>query len=383
MGKLRLAPLKAILVAAIILAGSILPLGAAQAEGEEKSVLRVGIFNEMESLNPLVAYSTSSYEFMRLNYNLLISWDQNLNPIPELAKDWTMSEDGKEWTFHLQEGVKWQDGQPFTSADVKFTFEYIRDNQIGYFYDYVSKMTNIQTPDEHTVVITLEQPFSWMPQIWVPILPKHIWEKIDPAEASSTFANDQPVGTGAFQVVEYKKGEYTRMAANKEYFKGAPHIDEVIFILYGNESTAAEALKLGEVDLLTKMSAVPYKSLEGQPNIQTLYSESAGFTEMVINHWADPKSKANPLLRDKNIRKAMSYAIDRKYLIDAVTSGLGEVGTTLVPPMFKFWHYEPTAEEMHTFDLEKAKKILNDAGYKDGDGDGIRESAEGKPWISV
>jgi peptide/nickel transport system substrate-binding protein len=353
--------------------------GSAQAEGAENNVLRVGVFNEIETINPLVAYSTSSYEIMRLNYNLLITWDENLNPIPELAKDWTVSEDGKEWTFHLQEGVKWHDGQPFTAADVKFTFEYIRDNAIGYFYDYVSKMTDIQTPDEHTVVIVTEQPLSWMPQIWIPILPKHIWENIDPAEASSTYPNDEAIGTGPFTMGEYKKGEYCRLVANPDYFKGAPKIDEVVFKIFANENTAAEALKLGEVDILTKMSAVPFKSLEGQENIKTLYSNSAGFTEIVINHWDDPKSKANPLLKDKNIRKAMSYAIDRQYLIDAVTFGYGEVGTTLVPPMFKFWHYEPTPEEMYNFDLKKAKQILEDAGYKDVDGDGVREAADGSP----
>lgn len=351
----------------------------AQAEGEAKSVLRIGVFNEVESINPLVAYSTSAYEVFKLNYNLLITWDQELNPIPELAKDWTVSEDGKEWTFRLQEGVKWHDGQPFTAADVKFTFEYIRDNALGYFYDYVSEMTDIQTPDDHTVVITVSRPLSWMPQIWVPILPKHIWENIDPAEASSTYANDNPVGTGPFTTVEYKKGEYVRLEANKDYFKGAPKIDEIIFKIFANESTAAEALKLGEVDILTKMSAVPFKSLEGQENIKTLYSNSAGFTEIVLNGWNDPQSKANPLLRDKNIRKAMSYAIDKQYLIDAVTFGYGEVGTTLVPSMFKFWHYEPTPEEMYTFDLERAKKILEDAGYKDADGDGVREAADGSP----
>lgn len=351
-----------------------------QVDGEEEAILRVGVFNELETINPLVAYSTTAYEIMRLNYNLLITWDQDLNPIPELAKDWKMTgEDGKEWTFHLQEGVKWHDGEPFTSADVKFTYEYIRDNEVGSFYDYTSNMTDIKTPDDYTVIITTKNPLPWMPQIWVPILPKHIWENIDPAEASSTYANTEAIGTGAFKMGEYKKGEYCSLIANPDYFKGAPKIDKVIFQIFANESTAAEALKLDEVDILTKMSAVPFNALEGQENIKTLYSNSAGFTEIVINHWADAESKGNPLLRDKNIRKALSYAVDRQYLIDAVTFGYGEVGTTIVPPIFKYWHYEPTPEERYDFNLEKAKQILEDAGYKDKDGDGIRESGDGTP----
>lgn len=350
-------------------------IGTAQ---DAKETLRVGVFREIESLNPLVAYSAPAYEVLQLNYNLLITWDQNLQPVPNLAKDWSSNEEGTEWTFYLEEGVKWHDGKPFTSEDVKFTIEYIRDNQLSYFYEYVAPIVNIQVPDENTIILSLEEPLSWMPQLWVPILPKHIWEEIDPEEASTTFENSNPIGTGPFQVVEHKKGQYTRLVANPDYFKGTPQIDEVVFMVYGNASTAVEALKLGEVDILTELPAAQFSSLEGKENIVTLDSKSPAFVELAINCWTDPSSNGNPLLTDKNIRVAMDYAVDREHLINAVLFGYGEVGSTLVPPMYEYWHYQLKPEEKREFNLEKAALILEEAGYVDSDGDGIREAPSGE-----
>ncbi len=341
-------------------------------------ILKIGVFNEIEGLNPFTIYSSSAYEVMRLNYNLLVTVDESVEPAPDLAESWSSNPEGTVWTFNLRQDVKWQDGEAFTAADVKFTFEYIRDNELGYFYDSVVNMEDISTPDEHTVVITFSAPAAYMPQFVVPIVPKHIWQDIDPNEANSTFANDNPIGTGPFKVVEFKKGEFTRMEVNKDYFKGAPAIDGVIFIIFANASTAAEALKLGEVDIVTKMPAAQFKALQDQEGIVTIDGSSPGFTEMAINSWSDPASKGNPLLKDKNIRQAMACAVDKQYLLDAANLGYGELGSTIVPPTYKFWHYEPTGSEVFNFDLERAAKILDDAGYVDSNGDGIRESAAGE-----
>ncbi|KUO51074.1 MAG: hypothetical protein APF76_16395 [Desulfitibacter sp. BRH_c19] len=349
-----------------------------RAQDDTKETLRIGVFREIESLNPLIAYSAPAYEVLQLNYNLLVTWDQDLQPVPNLAKDWSSNEDGTQWTLYLEEGVSWHDGEPFTSEDVKFTFEYLRDNGLSYFYEYVAPVIDIETPDENTIVLKFEEASAWMPQLWVPILPKHIWEGIDPEEAETTYENSNPIGTGPFQVVEHKKGQFTRMAANKDYFKGAPEIDEVVITVYGNASTAAEALKLGEVDVLTEIPAAQFRSLEGEPDIVTLDSKSPSFVELAINSWTDSESKGNPLLADKNIRVAMDYAVDREHLIDAVLFGYGEVGSTLVPPMYEYWHYSLDPQEKREFNLDKAREVLEEAGYTDVDGDGIRQSTAGE-----
>lgn len=346
----------------------------------DRHVLRVGFLREIEGLNPMTIWSYQAYEVMNLNYNRLITWDENMNVVSDLAKEWEVSEDGLTWTFILHEGVKWHDGEPFTAEDVKFTFEYIRDNELGYFVDYVAAMTDIQAPDETTVVITLEEPLAWMPNILVPILPKHIWENVDPEEANSDYENSEPIGTGPFQVVEHVTGEYTRMAANKDYFKGAPKIDEVIFQTFANADLMVQALKRGDIDAITSCPAAQFKALqeEAPEGIKLLDAMTPAFTELAINVWDDPASNGNPLLRDPKVRAAMEHAIDRERVLEVAFFGYGETGSTLVPSVYDFWHLKLDADEFRSFDIEKSKGILEEAGYKVGS-DGIRASADGEP----
>ena len=365
----------------ILAAGVLIHQGALEgpaAEAQEKEILRIGILREVESLNPMVCWSMQAYEVMHLNYNLLVAWDEDLNLAPNLAKEWSFDEGGSVWTFNLQEGVKWHDGQPFTSEDVKFTFEYMRDNQLGYFTDYVDPITDIEVPDEHTVVLYFGEPQSWMPNMWVPIVPKHIWEEVDPEEAGSTYENLSAVGTGPFQTVEHRKGEYLRMVANPDYFKGAPQIDEIVFVNFGNAPVMVEALKLGEVDVVTELPGAQFSTLIGEDDIVALEAASPSFSQLAINVWDDPDSGGNPLLLDRNVRIAIDHAINRQHIIDAISFGYGEPGTTLVPPAYDYWHLELSPGEIREFNLDKARQILEDAGYTD-DGSGVRHSPDGEP----
>jgi len=124
--------------------------GCGQEEQSATNILRIGYMREIESLNPHVIWSVQAYEVMNLNYNYLMSWDDELNVIPGLAAGWEVDEAGTLWTFNLQEGVTWQDGEPCTAEDVKFTFEYIRDNEMGYFYDKVKEFIEIEVIDDLT-----------------------------------------------------------------------------------------------------------------------------------------------------------------------------------------------------------------------------------------
>lgn len=346
----------------------------------EKNVLRVGLSGEVEGLNPILIWSVPAYEIMRLNYNMLVAWDENIEPISSLAKSWEATDDENlVWVFHLQEDVKWHDGEPFTAEDVKFTLEYIRDNELGYFHDAVKDITNIKVIDEHTVEIVLREPVAWMPQIYAPILPKHIWSEIDPEEAQTDFQNLEPVGTGAFQVVEHVTGEYTRLVANKDYFKGAPELDEVIFRNYANADLMVEALKRDELDVITAVPGAQFKALEDESpeNVFTLPAMSPGFSQLAINVWDDPASGGNPLLKDRLLRQALEHAIDRQQLIEMALFGYGEPGSTLVTPTYSYWQLVLEEDELRTFDLAKARALLDEAGYHEGDG-GIRVNEAGE-----
>ena len=201
--------------------GSAVALAQGQSE-PEKHVLRIGWLGDVDSLNPFVAVNSESYEIFRLMYSLLTGWGQDLEPVPDLAERWESSPDNLTWTFHLVQDARWTDGQPVTSADVKFTFRYVIDNKMDMFLNYVKYIEDIETPDPYTVILHLEKPVAFMPQIYVWILPEHIWKNIPPDKAGGDFANDGPVGCGPFRLVEFKKGESIRFQANKDYFAGAP-----------------------------------------------------------------------------------------------------------------------------------------------------------------
>lgn len=348
-------------------------------ESSARNILRVGYMREIESLNPHVIWSVQAYEVMNLNYSYLMSWDEDLNVIPELATGWEVDETGTLWTFNLQDGVTWQDGEPFTAEDVKFTFEYIRDNEMGYFYDKVKEFIEIEVIDDLTVTIKTEVPIAWMPQVMVPIMPAHIWSEIDPADAGSEYPNDNPIGTGPFQVIEHRKGEFTRLAANKEFFKGAPALDEVIFIIYANTDVMVEALKQGELDIIAAVPTAQFKALEeaAVPDVMILNADSPSLTELAFNVWEDPESLGNPLLLDKNLRVAIEYAIDRQELIDVALMGYGVVGSTLIPPIFDFWHLD-LGDDFRAYNQQMAADILEEAGYTLG-ADGVRVSPAGDP----
>lgn len=348
-------------------------------ESSARNILRVGYMREIESLNPHVIWSVQAYEVMNLNYNYLMSWDDELNVIPGLAAGWEVDEAGTLWTFNLQEGVTWQDGEPCTAEDVKFTFEYIRDNEMGYFYDKVKEFTEIEVIDDLTVTIKTEAPIAWMPQIMVPIMPAHIWSEIDPEDAGGDYPNDNPIGTGPFQVVEHRKGEFTRMVANPNYFRGAPALDEVIIIIYANTDLMVEALKQGELDVIADVPSAQFKALEeaNVENVTVLNADSPSLSELALNVWQDPESLGNPLLLDRNIRIAIEYALDRQEMIDVAAMGYGEVGSTLIPPLFDFWHLD-MGDDFRAYNPQMAVDILEEAGYTLG-ADGIRVSPAGDP----
>ncbi len=367
----------AILVAALV-GGSGMALAQDQS-GSERVVLRVGWLGDVDSLNPFVAWSVEAYEVFRLNYSLLTSWGPSLESVPDLAKSWESSPDGLTWTFNLVDNAKWSDGQPVTSDDVAFTFNYIIDNEMAMFLNYVKYIKDIRTPDPHTVIIQLEQPVAFMPQIFVWILPKHIWKDIPPEQAGGDFANDNPVGCGPFRLAEFKKGEYIRFEANPEYFGGAPNLDEVVCIHYANETTLAAALQTGEIDIAARVPEAQFQSLQGQPGLVTLKSAGNAFTELAFNCWQDPASKGNPILLDRSFRRAVAHAIDKVKINDVVSFGMATPATGVIPTVLGDFHWEPSSEEVIPFDLDKAKALLEEAGYKDGDGDGVREDRGGGP----
>jgi peptide/nickel transport system substrate-binding protein len=362
-----------VVLAAVLVAG--LSWGVASALGESaspaagKTVLRVGWVNEPDNLNPFVGYSTSSYLVWHLNYDLLTGYKaSNVEPTPELAESWSVSPDNKVWTFKLRPNVKWQDGVPFTARDVAFTYNYIIDNGLEAYTSYTVGLKHVEALDDLTARFTCSRPKSNMLGMWVPIVPEHVWSKVSPKDAANAFQNKPPIiGTGPFQVVDFnKQNHFVRMVANKQYWRGAPLVDEVVFTAYTNPDTMVEDLRSGAIDACWGVPEGQFAPLSQVADFKTIAYVVKGFDELGFNCYTGP-SMGNPVLRDWRFRQALNWAIDKQQLVKIAYAGYAVPGDTIIVPKFYSnpdWHWSPPADQLYGYDPAKATQLLADAGYR-------------------
>ena len=351
-----------------------------------KVTLRLGWNEGPLNLNPFIGYSTS-YEVWMLNYDTLVAVGADGLPSKEtgLAEEWELSPDQKTWTFHIRPGVKWQDGQPLTARDVAFTFNTIIDNDMSLAI-YLKDIKKAVAVDDTTLKVYCTQPKANMllTQVYIYILPEHIWGKLDPKAMGNTFRNPVPiVGSGPFQTVEFKKDDYVKLVRNPTYWGRLPTIDEVIFQYYTNDDTMVEDLKSGTIDGAQVIPPEQFKRLGSEPGIKSIAYPLYNWEYIDVNCYDSPNSLGNPVLRDAKFRVAMAWAIDREKCASLSWSGYAQAGYGIFPQ--KGWpasadpYYQPDAASTIGFDLEKAKALMDEAGYKDTDGDGVREDKSGKP----
>lgn len=349
--------------------------GCGSGDDFDASTMTIGSSTSVDTLNPLSSQEQQSFEILQLVYDPLVRYDDALNPAAGLADDWKVSKDEKTWTFHLNEAAKWHDGQPVTSQDVKYTYELMLDTGLGYMYSsYLEGITDIACPDEQTVVIKTKAPKANMLMNTTPILPKHIWEKVKKNDLE-TWDNAEMIGSGPYKFVSSSNG-VVKVSKNEDFYGTKPSVENYVFVEYKNTDSLAQALKVGEIDGAVNLSATQYSQLEEDENITMISGEVQGFMQVGINCSKDPSSKGNPLLKDAEIRKAIEYATDKQNIIDMAYQGHGTEGTTLVNAGDQY-HYEPKGEELRSYSIDKASQLLDKAGYKDKDGDGIREDASG------
>ena len=363
--------------------GSALAAAESPSPGAGKVTLRLGWTVDVENLNPFIGYG-SSYEVWCLNYDFLVGYNAaDGSPRPEIAESWETSPDGKVWTFHIRQGVKWQDGEPLTARDVAFTINYIVENQLASYSTYTKLIKRAEVVDDYTVKVTCSKPKANMLRMYVYVLPEHLWSKVDPKIVEVSYRNAPPiVGSGPFQTVEWKKGQYVRMEANEDYWKGAPHVDEIIFEFYTNPDVMAEELRSGRLDGAEGLPGATFPALADDPNLEAIPFNVLSWDYLCFNCYAAPASRGHPVLRDVKFRQALAWAVDRQKCAALGYGGYAEPGTTIITP--GQWpddfdaHYEPTPQETFGFDLVKARQLLDEAGYRDTDGDGVREY-KGKP----
>jgi len=354
----------------------------------EPVTFTVGILNDVDSLNPFTGIVAEAYEVWGTMYDTLTGYsERDFSPTPRLASSWTTSADGKTWTYTIRSGVTWSDGTPLTAKDVAYTFNRILEGSYEQtnYGSYTANIVSVTAPDDATVVMTTKVPTPIMTRLAVPILPQHVWSKVS-AKAVKSYANETDVvGSGPFELIERKPGQFIRLRANKGYWDGGPKIDELVFRVYANADALAQALKTGEVDIADNLDADVWESLKNTPGVVAYPAKYYGFDEIAFNTGAalddgTPIGDGHPALKDKRVRVALSYAVDRQTILDRVLNGTGTVGSTIIPPIYADLHLDPATK--YTFDPAKANQLLDEAGYTKGS-DGIRTMPDGSKPLKL
>jgi peptide/nickel transport system substrate-binding protein len=375
---LLVAPSKPILVVLLATLAALVVAGVASAQESDggKVVLTVGLTNDFDTLNPIVGVEVPDYEVWNLQYATLTDKAaSDFHTIPGLAESWKSSNGGKTYTYTLRDGLEWSDGTPLTAEDVAYTVNRGR-KEAWLNYDSVVQNLTAKVIDDRTVEITSSVPDPKLPTMDVYILPKHVWEKYD-EKAITKYNGQDGVGSGPFTLVEAKQGQFWRLKANPSYWGGKPAVDEVVFRLFNNADAMVAALKKGEIDAAHQVPSSSYQDLRSTAGIVALNGQQGGFTELAING-GDGLKKPHPALLDPKVREAIARAIDKPTIIKRVLYGLGTPGTTMSPGAnLNEWVPKIPESQQFTFDLQKANQILDDAGYKDTNGDGIREMPGG------
>ncbi len=331
----------------------------------------IGSIGDASNLIPIISSDSSSHEVAGFIYNGLVKYDKDYTIVGDLAESWEVSEDNLTFTFHLRKDVKWQDGVPFTSDDVMFTYKLMIDpnTPTAYAADFLL-VKEAKNPDPYTFIVTYNEPFapaliSW--GIW--IMPKHLLEGKD---ITTSELGRNPVGLGPYRFKEWSTGEKIVLASNHDYFEGRPYIDQVIYRIIPDTATMFLELKSGGVDWMG-LSPIQYKhqtdDASFKQNFVTYKYLADGYTYLGFN-LKDPK------FADKRVRRAISYAIDKQEIIDIVLLGLGEIATGPYKP--GTWQYNADVQR-YDYDPDKAKDLLAEAGWKDTDGDGILDK-DGVPF---
>jgi len=359
---------------------------ADQTADEQPTQLVVAVSQSVDTFNPFLSFFAIGYTISGLTYDSLIDWSaEDYSPVPGLATSWEESPDRLTWTYKIRKGVKFSDGTPLTARDAEFTFNLMMTDEAARASsaDLVEKFESVDAPDDYTLVIKLKEPTNQMLALDNPIVPKHIWEKIDNLGEYKNF--DFPlVGSGPFQVVEFKTDQFIRLKANKDYWGGAPKYDELIFRYYKTPDAAVQALINGSVDLVSGLTPAQYRGLEGQKGITRNQAQNRRTSSITFNVGAQtrdgkPFGDGHPALKDVRVRQAMHHAVNREEIIEKVYDGMATPGVSYIPRIFSNYFWEPEGPEKVEFDIAKGNQILDEAGYRKGP-DGIRvDPKSGRP----
>jgi peptide/nickel transport system substrate-binding protein len=328
-------------------------------------VLRIGSYEELDNLNPILTTELFVSDVCQLLYSGLIDYDDHGEPVPDVAlavpsqTNGGISKDGKIITYHLRHGVVFSDGVPLTSADVKFTWQQIvnPNNNAASRYPY-DDVDSIDTPDPYSVVVHLKVPLSPFVGFFMrngslgSILPKHLLGSY--ADLNHVPFNLSPVGSGPYTIARYEPGVLLLLRANPRYWRGRPKLETIEYHIVPNQNTLLTEMEGHEIDFYFDAPEVQYAQLKATQGVRVTARPNQTFEHISFNC-------GRPPLDDVRVRRAIAYAIDWQKLADTVYLGLGQPGMADIAP--SSWAYDPSVHQ-YAFDPEKARALFAEAGWK-------------------
>lgn len=317
-------------------------------------------------LNPAITSSGQAHPVTGQIFNGLVRLDRDFGPLPDLARRWKVRDGGRTYVFYLARNARWHDGVPFTSADVKYTYEQVLFKLHPRTRTLADLVQGIVTPNKYIVVFRLKQPYApflrWLDEENGAILPRHLYNGTDPL---TNPVNLRPVGTGPFKFESYTRGVEVVLVRNRQYFKpGLPRLDKIVFRVMQSPQ-AAQAFEAGEVDLFMFPSGPDVLRLRGRKGITITERGREGnarVVPLILNLRRKP-------FDDVRVRQAMAYALDKKFI--ARTAYAGQLGPA-TSPLTKHIRWAYTSKlPQYARNLARSRSLLNAAGVRPG-GDGVR-----------
>jgi peptide/nickel transport system substrate-binding protein len=386
--------------------------GATGSSNDQKVVFTFAGTSEPDSVNPMAGYSAIEFYFWDASLHLPLDFDVDFGvqqPSQEfdgfdsgLVTDIQVSDDSMHFTYTIRDDLFWSDGEPLTAEDFAYSLNLYKNNHAYLPGTYVALIDgDVRAVDDTTVEFDTTHPTGLYngdaPYLYTYTLPKHIFEQVEqgtcpgqPADQRCTpksYSYVPQVGSGPFVMTEYKVGEYVRLERNPYWPGPEPAIDEIVYRIYKNDDAIATALETGEIDFGQISTPNVFNTLKNAENIDTMAGTIPYFQEIGMNTGSAyqkpegafvPHGDGHPALTDVTVRRAIRMAIDSDALNKQVLLGYGVPGDVIVPPVSVAGaRWTPTGADKISWDIDGANQLLDDAGYVDSDGDGVREMPQG------
>jgi len=354
--------------------------------GTGGEVLHVGTTYPIDSMNPFVAQSDYSYAVYEYVYPQLVQYNSKLQIVPDFARRWSVSPDGRTWTFHTVQNAKWSDGKPLTAADVAWTINEVmkyKNGPAGQWAGLLAHMIGASAPNPTTLIIKYSTAVAnVLAQMQsMSVLPKQVWAPFFTGNGAKlkTFPNVPPttgqpmVSGGPFELVKYKANQYALFKRNPNWWGPKPKIEGFGLQFYSSADAMVQALKNGQVDFIGEYTPPTAVAALRKSGFMVTTTPSISMKTFIIN--TNPHKTTHKELLNPVVREAIEYATDRQQIIKTAWLGLAQSGSTIIAPADGSWH-DANIKPL-PFNLAKANQLLNSAGYKMGP-NGIR-IADGHP----